>query len=60
MLAYWLGLLGSSCSTPRFTPPRRGFGDQEFYPDFVDKAAVLAVRISRNHPLPESGLPGRR
>lgn len=32
--------------------PQAGFGDQEFYPRFVDKAAVLAVRISRNHPLP--------
>ena len=33
--------------------PQAGFGDQEFYPEFVDKAAVLAVRISRNHPLPD-------
>ncbi len=33
--------------------PQAGFGDQEFYPDFVAKAAVLAVRICRNHPLPD-------
>ena len=33
--------------------PQAGFGDQEFYPGFVDKAAVLAVRIARNHPLPD-------
>jgi death-on-curing protein len=25
----------------------------EFYPDFVDKAAVLVVHIARNHPLPD-------
>jgi death-on-curing protein len=25
----------------------------EFYPEFVDKAAVLVVRIARNHPLPD-------
>ena len=24
----------------------------EFYPEFVDKAAVLVVHIARNHPLP--------
>jgi death on curing protein len=29
------------------------FGDQEFYPDFIDKAAVLVVRPARNHPLPD-------
>ena len=33
--------------------PQAGFGDEEFYPEFVDKAAVLAVRIARNHPLPD-------
>ena len=33
--------------------PQAGFGDEEFYPDFVDKAAVLTVRIARNHPLPD-------
>ena len=33
--------------------PQAGFGDQEFYPEFVDKAAVLTVRIARNHPLPD-------
>jgi death-on-curing protein len=32
--------------------PQAGFGDVEFYPDLIDKAAVLAVRIARNHPLP--------
>jgi death on curing protein len=31
--------------------PMASFGGQELYPDFVDKAAVLAVRIAKNHPL---------
>ncbi len=36
------------------TPPstrRSWLRDEDFYPAFVDKAAVLAVRIARNHPL---------
>ena len=33
--------------------PFAGFGDQEFYPEFVDKAAVLLERLVRNHPLPD-------
>ena len=33
--------------------PAAGFGDTDFYPDFVDKAAVLLVRLARNHPLPD-------
>lgn len=33
--------------------PAAGFGDYEFYPDFVDKAAVLLARLARNHPLPD-------
>lgn len=31
--------------------PQAGFGDEDFYPDIEQKAAVLAVRIARNHPL---------
>jgi death on curing protein len=27
------------------------WGDEEFYPDFVEKAAVLLVRLAKNHPL---------
>ena len=30
-----------------------GFGDDDFYLDFVDKAAVLIVRLAKNHPLPD-------
>ncbi|MDP9388502.1 MAG: Fic family protein [Actinomycetota bacterium] len=33
--------------------PAAGFGGVELYPDFVDKAAVLLVRLSKNHPLPD-------
>lgn len=27
------------------------FGDQDFYPDLIDKAAVLTCRLAWNHPL---------
>jgi death on curing protein len=33
--------------------PAAGFGDEEFYPDLFDKAAVLMCRIAWNHPLPD-------
>ena len=33
--------------------PQAGFGDEEFYPSIVEKAAGRAVRIARNHPLPD-------
>lgn len=33
--------------------PQAGFGEVEFYPEFARKAAVLAVRIAKNHPLPD-------
>ena len=33
--------------------PAAGFGDEEFYPDLVDKAAVLTCRLAWNHPLPD-------
>ena len=33
--------------------PAAGFGDTDFYPDFIDKAAVLLVRLAKNHPLPD-------
>jgi death on curing protein len=31
--------------------PAAGFGDDEFYPDPYDKAAVLTCRLAWNHPL---------
>lgn len=33
--------------------PQAGFGDEEFYPDIYDKAAVLVCRLTWNHPLPD-------
>lgn len=33
--------------------PQAGIGDQDFYPDFHVKAAVLCSRIALNHPLPD-------
>jgi death-on-curing protein len=33
--------------------PAASFGGVEFYPDLVTKAAVLATRIVKNHPLPD-------
>jgi len=33
--------------------PQAGFGDEDFYPSLMEKAAVLVVRIARNHPLPD-------
>lgn len=33
--------------------PQGGFGDEDFYPSLTQEAAVLAVRIARNHPLPD-------
>jgi death on curing protein len=33
--------------------PAASFSGQEFYPDFVDQAAGLIVRLAKNHPLPD-------
>jgi len=43
-----LGLAESALAAPAAS-----FGGAEFYPDLVDKAAVLCARIVRNHPLPD-------
>ncbi|MGH9079849.1 MAG: type II toxin-antitoxin system death-on-curing family toxin, partial [Acidimicrobiales bacterium] len=37
----------------RLHAPAAGFEEQDFYPDFIDKAAVLAVRLTNNHALPD-------
>jgi death-on-curing protein len=49
-IAGWpgVGLAESALSAPAM-----GFGAVEFYPDLIDKAAVLCVRFARNHPLPD-------
>lgn len=33
--------------------PTAGFGDEDFYPDVFEKAAVLCCRLAWNHPLPD-------
>ena len=33
--------------------PEASFGGEEFYPDFVEKAAVLITHLAKNHPLPD-------
>lgn len=33
--------------------PQAGFGDQDFSPELLDKAAVLTCRLAWNHPLPD-------
>jgi death-on-curing protein len=43
-----IGLLDSALHAPQAE-----FAAHELYPEFIDKAAVLAVRIARNHPLPD-------
>ena len=33
--------------------PSASFGGEDFYPDLIDKTAVLACRLAWNHPLPD-------
>jgi death-on-curing protein len=33
--------------------PGAGLGDQDAYPDLIEKAAVLVEHLARNHPLPD-------
>ena len=49
-IARWpgIGLAESALHAPAAV-----FEGVEFYPDVVDKAAVLCVRLARNHPLPD-------
>jgi death-on-curing protein len=35
--------------------PAGSWGEEDFYPDFADKAAVLLVRLAKNHPADSSG-----
>lgn len=43
-----VGLLDSALHAPQAS-----FGGEEFYPEFVQKAAILTVHLCRNHPLPD-------
>jgi death-on-curing protein len=33
--------------------PAAGFGEIEFYPNFIEKASVLVTHLAKNHPLPD-------
>lgn len=33
--------------------PQAGYGNVDIYPSLIEKAAVLCVRITQNHPLPD-------
>lgn len=46
-------MIGVDLAESALHAPAAGFGETEFYPDFIDKAAVLAVRLAKNHPLPD-------
>ena len=37
----------------RVSAPSAEFSGEEFYPDLVTKAALLLVRLAKNHPLPD-------
>jgi hypothetical protein len=39
--------------------PLAGFGEKDLYEGFVAKAAILLVRLAKNHPV-GSGIPTRR
>ncbi len=47
------GWPGVGLAESALNAPKTGFGGVEFYPDVIDKAAVLCVRLARNHPLPD-------
>lgn len=49
-IARWPGM---GLAESALAAPAMGFGGVEFYPDLIDKAAVLCARLARNHPLPD-------
>jgi death-on-curing protein len=49
-IAHWPGI---GLAESALHAPAAAFGNVEFYPDVIDKAAVLCVRLARNHPLPD-------
>jgi death-on-curing protein len=49
-IAHWPG---TALAESALGAPAMSFGGIEFYPDVIDKAAVLCVRLARNHPLPD-------
>lgn len=49
-IAQWPGI---GLADSALHAPAAGFGGVELYPEVFDKAAVLCVRLARNHPLPD-------
>jgi death on curing protein len=49
-IARWPGI---ALAESALHAPTAGFAGVEFYADVIDKAAVLCVRLARNHPLPD-------
>jgi death-on-curing protein len=49
-IAHWPGI---GLAESALHAPAAGFEGVELYPDLIDKAAVLCVRLARNHPLPD-------
>lgn len=47
------GWPGVGLAESALNAPAMGFGGVEFYPDLIDKAAVLCVRLARHQPLPD-------
>jgi len=50
VIALWPGI---GLADSALHAPAASFGGVELYPDVIDKAAVLCVRLARNHPLPD-------
>jgi death-on-curing protein len=46
-------LPGIGLAESALAAPAMSFGGTEFFPDLVDKAAVLCSRMAKNHPLPD-------
>lgn len=49
-IAHWPGI---GLADSALHAPAASFAGVEMYPDVFDKAAVLCVRLARNHPLPD-------
>ncbi len=46
-------VLKTSLAESALGAPEASFGDEEFYPEPVTKAAILCARLVQNHPLPD-------
>lgn len=47
------GWPGVGLAESALSAPAASFAGTPFYPDLLDQAAVLCVRLARNHPLPD-------